>query len=56
MGRVQKRYQAELRENEHALSLLKDQCQNGKVTLLYGAKDEEHNRLVVLKEYLENHE
>lgn len=50
-----KRYQAELRQNEQALSLLRDQCLNGKVTLLYGAKDEEHNDAVVLKEYLENH-
>lgn len=50
----QKRYQAELRENEPALALLREQCAKGKVTLLYGAKDEERNDAVVLKEYLEN--
>jgi hypothetical protein len=32
---------------------LAELLENGKVTLVYGAKDEEHNDAVVLKEYLE---
>ena len=30
-----------------------EQLKTGKVTLVYGAKDEEHNDAMVLKEYLE---
>ena len=45
-----KRYRHELKENEEQVSLLKDQMKKGKVTLVYGANDEEHNQAVVLKE------
>src|SRR5688572_25730604 len=38
----QKRYRKELHGNE-ALNLLKEQSKQGTITLLYGAKDEEHN-------------
>lgn len=48
-----KRYHAELKENSEAVSKMMDTLKNGKVTLVYGAKDEEHNDAVVLKEYLE---
>jgi uncharacterized protein YeaO (DUF488 family) len=47
-----KRYSAELKKNEEQLSLLKDQVKKGSVTLVYGAKDEEHNEALVLKELL----
>ena len=45
-----KRYSDELKKNEEQVSLLKDQIKNGTVTLVYGAKDEEHNEAFVLKE------
>lgn len=44
------RYRDELKKNEEQVSLLKDQIKNGTVTLVYGAKDEEHNEAFVLKE------
>jgi uncharacterized protein YeaO (DUF488 family) len=47
-----KRYQAELTHNEAQVALLKEQLKTGPVTLLYGAKDEEHNEAVVLKEFM----
>ena len=46
----EKRYIYELKENEEQVSLLKDQMKKGMVTLVYGAKDEEHNQALVLKE------
>ena len=46
----EKRYSYELKKNEEQLSLLKDQMKKGMVTLVYGAKDEEHNQALVLKE------
>ena len=50
------RYQAELQKNESSLSQLRELLAVGKVTLLYAARDEEHNDAVVLKEYLENNQ
>lgn len=46
------RYRAELRENDEQVKLLKAEIAKGKVTLVYGAKDEEHNEAVVLQEFL----
>ena len=46
------RYRAELRENDEQVALLKGEIEKGVVTLLYGAKDEEHNEAVVLQEFL----
>jgi uncharacterized protein YeaO (DUF488 family) len=43
-----KRYRSEIRENKEALSLLKEQMKKGNVTLLYAAKDEEHNDAIIL--------
>jgi uncharacterized protein YeaO (DUF488 family) len=48
------RYVRELRENTQAVDQLRDHVHGGTVTLVYGAKDEEHNGAVVLKEYLES--
>jgi uncharacterized protein YeaO (DUF488 family) len=42
-----------LNENKEAVDILKDHIKNGAVTLVYGAKDEEHNEALVLKEWLE---
>lgn len=47
-----KRYRSELKENEEKVSLLKDQMKKGIVTLVYGAKDKEHNEALILKELL----
>lgn len=47
-----KRYRAELKKNAEPVALLKKEIRKGSVTLVYGAKDEEHNDAVVLQEYL----
>ncbi len=46
-----KRYRAELRGKRDALRALKRSAR--KLTLVYGAKDPEHNHALVLKEVLE---
>lgn len=47
------RYRAELKEHAELLALIGDVERHRKiVTLLYGAKDEEHNQAVVLREVL----
>ena len=51
----QKRYHEELKKNPAQVSLLKEQTKKGAVTLVYGAKDEEHNETLVLKELLCHH-
>ncbi len=48
-----KRYRAELRSHPHALKILIRATRHGNVTLLYSAKDEEHNDAVVLRQVLE---
>ena len=48
-----KRYSAELERNTEQVSLLERELRAGKVTLVYGAKDQEHNGAIVLKEFLE---
>jgi uncharacterized protein YeaO (DUF488 family) len=48
----QKKYLKELKENKEAVSELKEHLKKGPVTLLYAAKDEEHNEALVLKHYL----
>src|SRR6187431_736834 len=42
-------YRKELHEKKDALMLLKQKCQEQTVTLVYGARDEEHNEALVLK-------
>jgi uncharacterized protein YeaO (DUF488 family) len=46
------RYKAELRSNAVQLALLKQAITRGPATLLYGAKDREHNEAVVLQDLL----
>jgi len=48
----QRRYRAELHEKGALLSTIRDQAQLGTVTLLYSAKDEQHNQALVLRTYL----
>lgn len=45
-----KRYKQELKENKESVSDLEKALKKGKVTLVYGAKDEEHNQALVIKE------
>lgn len=45
-----KRYLKELKANSQAVEALKQEFSKGKVTLVYGAKDEEHNDAVVIQE------
>ena len=47
-----KRYRAELKKNGEQVALLKDAIKKGPVTLVYAAKDEEHNGAVVLQKNL----
>jgi uncharacterized protein YeaO (DUF488 family) len=51
----QERYWKELEENEAAVELLKQKGKQGTVTLVYAARDEEHNGALVLKRFLEGH-
>jgi uncharacterized protein YeaO (DUF488 family) len=51
------RYVTELQQNEetgHFVETVKEKLQQQDVLFLYGAKDEQHNQAVVLKEYIEN--
>ena len=47
-----RRYRQELRRKTEELRELAGQARKGRVTLLYGARDEKHNNVVVLKEVL----
>ncbi len=48
----QKRYQQELKKNKEQVLVLKEQLKKGVITLIYGAKDKEHNEALVLKAWL----
>ncbi len=48
----QKKYRKELTKNKEQVSLLNKQLKKGAVTLVYAARDEEHNEALVLKEWL----
>ena len=50
-----KRYFRELDHNPKTVDQLREQARLGMVTLVYGAKDQEHNDTVALKEYLTSH-
>ncbi|WP_026380637.1 DUF488 domain-containing protein [Afifella pfennigii] len=46
------RYEAELEERPEAVERCLAWCREGRVTLLFGAKDREHNQAVALRDYL----
>jgi uncharacterized protein YeaO (DUF488 family) len=48
-----RRYRHELEKNTDAVEALKKEIGRSKATLLFGAKDSEHNQAVVLKEFIE---
>jgi len=47
-----RRYSQELKSKDDQLALLRENAIQGPVTLLYGAKDEEHNQAVILQTLL----
>lgn len=49
-----KKYKKELKEQKDLVDQIKKDSDGHNVTLLYAAKDEEHNQAVVIKEYIEN--
>jgi uncharacterized protein YeaO (DUF488 family) len=49
----QRRYDAELKANGEAWQPLLERARKGKLTLLYGARDEAHNNAVALKAWLD---
>ena len=49
----QVRYRKELRQKKEALKLLKRKSEDRTVTLVYGARDEQHNEAVVLRKLVE---
>jgi len=51
----QKRYWKELEEEEEVVQQLKQKGKQGTVTLVYAARDEEHNGALALKRFLEGH-
>jgi uncharacterized protein YeaO (DUF488 family) len=52
--RFEQRYWNELRGREEAVDVLRRKTKRGTVTLVYSARDEEHNGAVALKEFLEH--
>lgn len=51
-GEFKRRYAAELRANEAALAPLRAAARRGTVTLVYAARDPEHNSALLLREHL----
>jgi uncharacterized protein YeaO (DUF488 family) len=45
-------YRTELKKHSGPLQLIKSKAKEGIVTLIYGARDQEHNEAVVLQELL----
>lgn len=48
----QKRYKAELAEHRQTLDALRERAKDEVICLVYGAKDEEHNNALVVREVL----
>ena len=48
-----KKYLKELKANKDPVLVLKEHLKKGSVTLVYGARDQEHNEALVLKELLD---
>jgi uncharacterized protein YeaO (DUF488 family) len=46
------RYLEELKRNKEQLSLLRQEAAKGTVTLVFGAKDQQHNEAVILQRLL----
>ena len=48
----QKRYAGELRQNADSVKLLRDKAKTHTLTLIYAARDEEHNEAIVIRDLL----
>ena len=48
----QARYREELKKDEEQISLLRREAAKGKITLVYGARDQQHDEAVVLQRLL----
>lgn len=48
-----KRYLVELKSKKEEIEILENKLKTGAVTLVYGAKDKEHNEALVLRELLD---
>src|ERR1044071_5970501 len=48
-----RRYQKELKQKDDLIKLLKRKAKAGTITLIYAARDEEHNGALVLKRFLQ---
>ncbi len=53
-GAFRARYRGELEGKDEAIAFLREKAGEGTLTLIYAAKDTEHNNAVVLKEYLQD--
>jgi uncharacterized protein YeaO (DUF488 family) len=51
-GEFAQRYRAQLKAHPEAVEPIREALREGPVTLLYAAKDTEHNQAVVLRDYL----
>ncbi len=51
----QNRYWAELSDKKGTVNLLRQKGDEGTLTLVYPARDEEHNGALALKQFLEGH-
>lgn len=49
-----RRYRTELKAHEQQLGVLRAKAKKQRVTLVYGAKDEQHNDAIVLMEVLQS--
>jgi len=52
-GRFKQRYTDELEANRAEVARSVNRAGHGPLTLVYGAKDEQHNHAIVLKEFIE---
>ncbi len=52
--RFKQRYTDELEANREEVSRSVNRAGHGPITLVYGAKDEQHNHAIILKEFIEN--
>ena len=47
------RYQKELKQKDEPINLLKRKARQGTITLIYAARDEDHNGALVLQQFLQ---
>lgn len=52
-GQFERRYWKELQRREEAVDLLRRKARRRTITLVYAARDVEHNGAIALKEYLD---